>query len=122
MRALLVAVASAAAVYSGQGDRANVTLTLQRHGRVVGATVRFRAPCDMAGVEDPRIWDVPHVRLDRRGRFRLSRHVTGGSSVFDVDFAGRIGRGSAAGTFHYHSTTSDVQCDTGVVHWSARRR
>jgi hypothetical protein len=120
--------AAGGTAYHGRGDAAAVVLSFHRHGRLVDFKVTYQSPCDMAGVVDSREWDsaptagVPRLRLDRNGRFRLDGHYQGSSTTFDMHIAGRIGDRRAAGTFTAHSVTSDVTCDTGLVHWTARRR
>jgi hypothetical protein len=121
--------AAPTASYSGNGGQApGFKIELNRHGRALRYSVMYQAPCNMAGVQDNREWgtgespdEVP-LHLDRHGRFHEQRRgMNTGYALVDLDFAGRLGRNSAHGTFSIKSTWPEVTCTTGLVHWTARK-
>lgn len=122
-----VAAASHHPAYLGHGDRAQVRVKLVRHGRSLDFVVKFRTQCDVTGVVDAGEWDgapnasQPPAHIGRHGRFHSSQHFLSPVQR-DTEFAGRIGRLTASGTFKTRVQNNEVICDTGVVHWTARRR
>jgi hypothetical protein len=126
---LAAAPAAAAGAKTYNGTARGLTVSLTPHERSLNFKLTYEAPCDMAGVQDNREWapgDPPGVgplRLDKHGRFSEQRRgFDTGMSKVDLDFAGRIGRHAARGTFDItvHPEQVSTTCTTGLVHWTAR--
>ena len=115
------------------GNDSVATITLTRTGPSLRFTIRFQAPCKVAGVVESLQYgtgQTPSIEQPERLTKKLGfKHVRRGlnpglgTSIMDVDFSGRITRTAAYG---YFSVTTQPQrsptgpCASGLLRWVDR--